>query len=165
MPFTPHARRIGIEELEIVRDLALQIWPKVYRRMISPDHIDEMVSALFDLDTLEEDMVERGHVYWVMRVGHRDVGFIAAHLEGARVWITKLYVLSDYRGFGLGKGLIRAAQDYFAPAQHLSVCVHKDQETAVDFCLRSGFAIDREIPFMLGSYGFTDYVMHKDLRN
>ena len=79
------------------------------------------------------------------------------------MWITKLYVLSDYRGFGLGKVLIAAAQDHFA-AQHLSVCVHKEHETAVDFCLRSGFEIDHEIPFSLGTYGFTDYVMHKDVR-
>ena len=165
MPYSPHVRPISLAELEIVRDLALQIWPKCYRSIISPDHIDSMVSALFDLVTLEDDMTERGHMYWVVHVGHRDVGFISAHQEGSRVWITKLYVLSDYRGFGLGKALIRTAQDYFAPAQHLSVCVHKEHEKAVDFCLRSGFEIDREIPFNFGTYGFTDYVMHKDLRN
>ncbi len=165
MPYTPRTRPISLAELEIVRDLALQIWPKCYRRMISPDHIDEMLSALFDLDTLEQDMTEKGHTYWVVRVGHRDVGFVSAHLDGTRVWITKLYVLQDYRGFGLGKALVQAVQDYFAPAQRLSLCVHKEHDVAVDFCLRSGFNIDREIPFSLGAYGFVDYVMHKDLRN
>jgi len=165
MSFMPHTRQITLAELEIVRDLALQIWPKCYRRLIAPDQIDEMLAALFDLDTLETDMEERGHIYWVVRVGSRDVGFASAHIEGARVWLTKLYVLEDYRGFGFGKALIQAVQDYFAPAQHLAVCVHKEQSSAVDFCLRSGFNIDREIPFSLGTYGFTDYLMHKDLRN
>ena len=122
MPYSPHVRPIGLAELEIVRDLALQIWPKCYRSIIAPDHIDSMLSALFDLDTLEEDMTERGHVYWVIHVGHRDVGFISAHQDDSRIWITKLYVLSDYRGFGLGKTLIRAAQDYFAPAR-LAECL------------------------------------------
>lgn len=165
MPYTPHIRQISLAELEIVRDLALQIWPKCYRRLIAPDQIDEMVSALFDLDQLETDMADHGHIYWVVRVGTRDVGFASAHIEGSRVWITKLYVLSDYRGFGLGKAMIGAVQDYFAPAQHLAICVHKDQGVAVDFCLRSGFNIDREIPFNLGAYGFTDYLMHKDLHH
>ncbi len=165
MPYTPLTRQITLAELEIVRDLALQIWPKCYRRTIAPDQIDEMVSALFDLDSLETDMSERGHIYWVVRVGQRDVGFASAHIEGSRVWITKLYVLSDYRGFGLGKTLIQAVQDFFAPARHLALCVHKDHATAVDFCLRSGFNIDCEIPFSLGTYGFTDYLMHKDLRH
>ncbi len=165
MPYTPHIRQISLAELEIVRDLALQIWPKCYRRLIAPDQIDEMLAALFDLDALETDMSDRGHIYWVVRCGQRDVGFASAHVEGTRVWITKLYVLEDYRGFGLGKALIHAVQDFFAPAQHLAICVHKEQPTAVDFCLRSGFNIDREIPFHLGTYGFTDYLMHKDLRN
>ena len=165
MPYAPRTRAISLAELEIVRDLALQIWPKCYRHMIAPDHIDEMLAALFDLDTLEADMIQKGHTYWVVHVGHRDVGFASAHLEGSRVWITKLYVLQDYRGFGLGKALIQAVQDYFSPAQAMSVCVHKDQDMAVDFCLRRGFTVDREIPFELGNYGFTDYVMNKDLRN
>ena len=165
MPYSPHIRQISLAELEVVRELALVIWPKCYRRLIAPDQIDEMVSALFDLDTLEADMSERGHTYWVVRVGSRDVGFVSAHVEGARVWITKLYVLEDYRGFGLGKAMIHAVQAYFSPAQHLALCVHKEQAVAVDFCLRSGFNIAREIPFSLGTYGFTDYLMHKDLRN
>ena len=165
MTYSPHVRQISLAELEIVRELALQIWPKCYRRLIRPDQIDEMVAALFDLDTLENDMSDRGHAYWVVRVGSRDVGFASAHVDGGRVWITKLYVLEDYRGFGLGKALIRAVQDYFSPVLHLALCVHKEQPVAVDFCLRSGFNIAREIPFSLGAYGFTDYVMHKDLRN
>ena len=119
MNYAPHVRQITVAELEIVRDLALQIWPKCYRSIIAPDHVDSMLSALFDLDTLEQDITERGHVYWVIRVGHRDVGFASAHLEGTRVWLTKLYVLADYRGFGLGKrhgnrrsGLFRPRRPY-----------------------------------------------------
>ncbi|MGZ3297453.1 MAG: GNAT family N-acetyltransferase [Asticcacaulis sp.] len=165
MPYTPQIRQIKLAELEIVRDLALQIWPKCYRSIIAPDQIDQMLSTLFDLDTLEADITRRGHVYWVIRVGHLDVGFASAHMDGSRVWLTKLYVLADYRGFGLGKALIRAAQRHFSPAAHMSVCVHKEHDAAVDFCLRSGFSIDREIPFSLGAYGFTDYVMRKDLGN
>ena len=164
MPYTPRTRPISLAELDIVRDLALQIWPKCHHNLIAPDHMDEMLSSLFDLDVLEQDMTKKGHIYWVVRVGYNDVGFVAAHMEGARVWITKLYVLADYRGFGLGKALVKAVQDHFAPAQVLSVCVHKEHEAVIDFCLRSGFSINGEVPIHIGAYGFTDYVMQKDLR-
>lgn len=163
MPYTPRTRPISLAELDIVRDLALQIWPKCHHNLIAPDHMDEMLTSLFDLDVLEQEVTEKGHIYWVVRVGHNDVGFVAAHMEGARVWITKLYVLSDYRGFGLGKALIQAVQDYFAPAHAMLVSVHKEHDRVVDFCLRRGFSIDREVPIRLGTYGFTDYVMQKDL--
>jgi len=159
------ARLITTDDIEIVRCLAMQIWPKTYNRNVAPDHIDSMVSALFDPDTMEDDMTLRGHKYWVMRVGHADVGFVAAHRYGTRIWITKLCVLPDFRGFGLASQLIKAVQAEFAPAKDMVICVHKDHSNAVDFCLKSGFSIDREIPSDLGTYGFTDYVMHKDLHS
>lgn len=165
MSYTPRIRPISIDELDIIRDLAQQIWPKDYRRIVAPDQIDSMVSALFDLDALESDMAEKGHLFWVANVGDRNVGFVSAYLDGGRIWVTKLYVLQDYRGFGLGKVLIQAAIDHFTPACELALCIHKEHDRSVDFALRSGFAIQHEIPFTVGSYGFTDYVMHKDLRN
>jgi len=161
MTLTPQTRPIPAEDLDIVRDLALQIWPKSYRAHIPPDQIDRMVSEAFDIERLEDDIMTRGHIFFVMRVGRVDVGFCSAHLEGTRIWITKLCVLPDFRGFGLGKALVHAAQDYFAPAQDLVMCIHKEHEPAVNFCLRSGFKIAREIPSDLG--GLTDYVMHKPL--
>jgi len=165
MSYSPRCRLITADELDIVHDLAMQIWPKCYKRAIAPDHIDELASALFDMDRLEEDMLEGGETFWIVSVGGRDVGFISARLDGAFIRISRLYVLNDYRGFGLGKTLVRAAQDHFGPAQHLAVHVNKDHETSVDFCLRAGFAIAREVATQVGAYGFTHYEMHKDLRN
>jgi len=161
MTLTPQTRPITVSELDIVRDLAMQIWPKSYRASVPPDQIDRLVSQTFDLDRLEDEIMQRGHVYFVIRVGRVDVGFCSAHLEGTRIWITKLCVMADFRGFGLGKALIHAAQDYFAPAEDVVMCIHKDHDPAVNFCLRSGFKIAREIPSDLGD--LTDYVMHKPM--
>jgi GNAT superfamily N-acetyltransferase len=161
MTLTPQTRPIFVSELDIVRDLALQIWPKSYRASVPPDQIDRLVSQAFDLDRLEDDIMQRGHVYFVIAVGRVDVGFCSAHLEGTRIWIAKLCVLADFRGFGLGKALIQATQDYFAPAEDVVMCIHKDHDPAVNFCLRSGFKIAREIPSEWG--GLTDYVMHKHM--
>jgi GNAT superfamily N-acetyltransferase len=162
MPYSPICRRIETDDLDIVHDLGMQIWPKCYRRAIAPFQIDELASALFDLERLEDDM-EAGERFWIVRVGEQDAGFISARLDGTVIRISRLYALPDYRGFGLGKALVRAAQDHFGPAQHLAVLVNKDHDSSVDFCLRAGFAIDREIATQVGQYGFTHYVMHKAL--
>jgi ribosomal protein S18 acetylase RimI-like enzyme len=157
MTLTPQTRPISVSELDIVRDIAMQVWPKSYRASIPPDQIDSMISQAFDPDKLVVDIMQRGHVFFVIRAGRVDVGFCSAHLEGTRIWITKLCVLPDFRGFGLGKALIRAAQAHFAPAHDIVMCIHKDHDPAVNFCLRSGFKIAREIPSELD--GLTDYVM------
>jgi ribosomal protein S18 acetylase RimI-like enzyme len=163
MPNTPNSRAISIDDLDIVRDLALQIWPKSYRSTIAPDQIDSLVSHLFDIETLEEDITVRGHRFWVMQVGRCDVGFVSAHMMENRIWITKLCILPDFRGFGLAKALIETVQSHFPKADDLVICVHKTHVPAVAFCLRAGFDIAREIPSNI-EHGFTDYVMRKDLR-
>ncbi len=162
MPNTPNSRAISLEELDVVRHLALQIWPKSYRSTIAPDQIDSWVSHLFDIDTLEEDMTVRGHKYWVMQTGRCDVGFVSAHRQDDRVWITKLSILPEFRGFGLARALIETVQSHFHGARDVVICVHKTHVAAVDFCLKAGFCIDREITSDI-AYGFTDYVIRKDL--
>ncbi len=163
MPNTPSTRPISLSELDIVRDIALQIWPKVYRAHVAPDQIDSLLSSLFDIERMEDEM-DAGHRTFLMRVGRVDVGFVTAYSEGNRIWINKLAVLPDFRGFGLARQMIKTVQDAFAPADDLVICVHKDHIDAVEFLRRSGFAVACEIPSPVEMSGLVDYVMRKPLR-
>ena len=166
----PRVRRIGVDELEIVRELALIIWPKCYRNIIGPDRVDAMLAVLYATDNLEDEMVRQGHAFWVVRYGDLDVGYAAAYKEGDRLWLKKLYVRDDHRGLGLGKRLIETALHHFhahevtsSPPQELALYVNKDNRPAIDYYLRSGFQVEAEVPVQMGPYGFTDYVMQKAL--
>jgi ribosomal protein S18 acetylase RimI-like enzyme len=161
MARAPRIRRIGPEELEIVRQLALIIWPKCYRNIIGPDRVDSMLAVLYATEALETEM-RGGHVFWVARVGDLDVGYASAWLDGERLWLKKLYVRDDFRGHGLGKALIDTALGHF-PARELALNVNKDNAPAIAYYLRSGFTQEAETPVRMGPYEFTDYVMRKAL--
>lgn len=163
MPNPPKIRRIRTDELFIVRDLAMLIWPRLYRNVVSPVQMDAIISALFDLDTLEEDMDERGHVYWVAEVNGKPVGFLSAAAEDGHVSVHKIYVLEDYRGFGIGKALMQAALGHFDDTRTLSLIVPKDHDHGIGFSLKSGFTFDHEEPTRVGGYDLTNYVMRKSL--
>ncbi|MGA9658938.1 MAG: GNAT family N-acetyltransferase [Asticcacaulis sp.] len=165
---TVKIRRIGVEDLEVVRELALVIWPKCYRNIIGPDRVDGMLAVLYDADTLEREMLEQEHVFWVVRVNNVDVGYAAAHRDGQRLWLKKLYVRDDYRGMGLGKALMDTALEHFQATdpdgtRELALNVNKDNTPAINYYLRSGFQVEAEVPVQMGPYGFTDYIMQKAL--
>ncbi|MBW8882951.1 MAG: GNAT family N-acetyltransferase, partial [Asticcacaulis sp.] len=134
-------RRIGVDELEIVRELALIIWPKCYRNIIGPDRVDAMLAVLYATDTLEHEMLNEGHVFWVVRHGHLDVGYASAFVEGGRMWLKKLYVRDDHRGLGLGKMLIDTALKHFhahevsVRPQEMALYVNRDNRPAIDYYL------------------------------
>ncbi len=157
-------RRIGAEELEIVRHLALMIWPGCYRNIIGPDRVDAMLAVLYDTEALEKEMVDHGHVFWIARYGDLDVGYASAYREGDRIWLKKLYVRDDHRGLGLGKSLTDVALDHFGDgANELALYVNRDNTPAIDYYLRSGFAQEAEVPVTMGPYDFTDYIMRRGI--
>ncbi len=162
MARTVRIRRIGADELEIVRELALIIWPKCYRNIIGPDRVDAMLAVLYATDTLEREMSALGHVFWIARVNEMDVGYASAYVDGDRLWLKKLYVRDEFRGLGLGKALIEAALDHFT-ARELALYVNKDNTPAINYYLRSGFQVEAEVPVQMGPYEFTDYVMQRTL--
>ena len=166
MAAEPRVRRIGVDELEIVRELALIIWPKCYRNIIGPDRVDGMLAALYSVDALEREMLEDGHVFWVARYGPLDVGYASAYKDNGRLWLKKLYVRDDHRGLGLGKLLIETAVGHFAapePANDMALFVNRDNRPAIDYYLRSGFQVEAEVPVQMGPYAFTDFIMQRTL--
>jgi len=166
MAKTLRVRKIGADELEIVRELALMIWPKCYRNIIGPDRVDAMLAVLYSTDNLLSEMQDDGHVFWIVRVADTDVGYASAYVDGERLWLKKLYVRDDYRGLGLGKALIETVLDHFHTPGHtqdLALYVNRDNTPAIDYYLRSGFQIEAEVPVQMGPYGFTDFVMQRAL--
>ncbi|WP_140985693.1 GNAT family N-acetyltransferase [Asticcacaulis tiandongensis] len=163
MSSTPRLRIIDKDELAIVRELAMIIWPRLYRNVVSPVQMDAIISALFDLDTLEDDMDERGHIYWLASAGSTPAGFLSAALTGDRIDIHKIYVREDFRGTGLGKALMQAPLDHFPEARSLSLIVPVDHDQGAGFARHSGFEFVREDPVSIAGYDLTNHVMHKAL--
>lgn len=156
-------RSIDKSDLATVRDLAMIIWPRLYRHMVSPVQMDAILSALFDLDTLEDDIDLRGHVYWLAEVGTKATGFASASLEDGRIHVYKIYVREDYRGFGIGKALMQAALERFSGAHSLSLIVPQDHDQGQGFALHSGFRFDRSEPVNIAGYELTNHIMIRPL--
>ena len=162
----PRVRKIAANELEIVRELALIIWPKCYRNIIGPDRVDAMLAVLYSTDNLLREMHDDGHTFWVVSVGDIDVGYASGYVDGGRLWLKKLYVRDDYRGLGLGKALIAAVLEQLhipGQTQDMALYVNRDNSPAIDYYLRTGFQIEAEVPVQMGPYVFTDFVMQRAL--
>lgn len=156
-------RQILSDELEQVRTLAMDIWPRAYRNIIGPDKVDAMLCALYDLEALEKEMSD-GQVFFIARYHDYDVAYASALLVGRCLWLKKLYCRHEFRGLSIGQMLIDQALRTFPSANSLSLNVNKDNEAAIHYYQKHGFSVDAEVPVKMGSFEFTDLIMKKALR-
>lgn len=151
--------RIDEVDLPRVRDLALVIWPAHYAPLIGEHLIPAMVADMYSLETLNADVRDRGHIYWISSIDGTDVGYASAYLKSGRLWIKKLYVLPAARGFGVGKHFIEEIRNYYGRAYPQALFVSDRNETAIAFYKSQGFKVESLEPVQMGPYHFEDYVM------
>lgn len=156
---TPSISPIGSADLHRVQQLAHVIWPEAYAGILPAERIPGMLAEIYAMETLEADIAERGHQYWLVRAGEDDLGFASAYVSEGRVWIKKLYVHKAARGLGLGRQLIAAARAHFGPQLPVALYVNDGNAPAIAFYLAQGFAIESREPVQMGPYAFIDYVM------
>ncbi|HWA17815.1 MAG TPA: GNAT family N-acetyltransferase [Devosia sp.] len=160
---TVEISEIGVEGLGIVRDLAYRIWPEAYAGILPAEQIGPMLDDIYALETLQDDVVRRGHRYFLARSAGAPAGFASAYREGDRVWIKKLYVLGSARGLGLGSRLMDRAIAAFPGAQSAALYVNDGNAPAIAWYKARGFAEEAKVPVRMGPYDFIDYVMARPL--
>jgi len=119
------------------------------------------VDGIYSPVTLAADIGERRHQYWLVTIGDRDVGYVSAYIESGRVWIKKLYLLSETRGRGLGKALVQTVADQFGAHLPIALNVNDGNHSAISFYRSQGFEVEGHVPVRMGAYDFHDYIMVK----
>lgn len=157
----PQITPVGPTGLPRIAALAHRIWPEAFAGILPEDRIPGMLAEIYALGTLRADIAERGHQYWLATAGGRDLGFASAYRADGRVWIKKLYILSEARGLGLGKALIATARAHFGAGLPVALYVNDRNAPAIAFYRSQGFEIEQHVPVQMGPYRFTDYVMLK----
>jgi GNAT superfamily N-acetyltransferase len=99
------------EELNVVKALAYDIWPRVYDYMISADQISYMLSLMYDLDQLKEQWME-GVKFVLLEVEGIPQGFAAFEEKENCVFLHKLYLRPEMQGKGSGKKMLQVVIDF-----------------------------------------------------
>lgn len=157
----PTITPIDQRDLPRVAALAHRIWPEAFAGILPADRIPGMLAEIYDLKTLEADISDRQHQYWLATADGIDLGFASAYRAGGRVWIKKLYLLVEARRLGLGKGLIATARAHFGPHLPVALYVNDGNAPAIAFYRSQGFEVEEHVPVQMGPYQFHDFIMLK----
>ena len=156
----------AINDLEVIQELAYEIWPFAYGEILSAPQLKYMLEKFYSLSSLVDQATILKHQFIMVLENEKPVGFASysSHNDDQNIFhLNKIYVLPQQQGKNIGKKTL----DYIitqiknSGATSLQLNVNRNNN-ALHFYEKEGFKIIREEDIDIGEgYFMNDYVMEK----
>lgn len=160
-------RKVLDEEVNIIRDLALRIFPHTYANILSDAQLQYMLNKMYSPSSLARQIANQ-HVFLLAEEKGVYLGYASYELDcnnSGKSKLHKLYILPQTQGKGIGKLLLaeveRAAKE--AQSKYLFLNVNRNNK-AREFYERLGFYVAGQEDIYIGNgYLMEDFIMEKSL--
>ncbi|HEY4334454.1 MAG TPA: GNAT family N-acetyltransferase, partial [Puia sp.] len=143
--------------------LGRRIVPDFYALYLPPECGDWLREISHTVDAFETQTGE-GYRHYMVEVEEEAIGYFALHEEDRMMVLTQFYLLQEWRGRGIGQGVMdfihREAEDL--RVRGVEVLVLRKNEPAVGLYRKNGYAVMAEVLTPMGmGQTVEDYVMRK----
>jgi GNAT superfamily N-acetyltransferase len=169
-PTGPVIRRATPEDIPLIRELAGVCFRDTYRTILSPEQMEYMMDWMYSERSLQKQMEQDGHVYFITSVdgvpcAYFSIQPLGLQEDGAYLFeFQKMYLLPAYKGKGIGRHMVGHVFQFVRDAACGWPCrieLHVNRyNPIVNFHKHMGFSILREGDFPIGNgYYMNDYIM------
>jgi len=160
-------RKAGIEDFQIINDLALKTWYDTYDKILSAEQLKYMLDMMYSLTAITEQIAVKGHHFLLLSEEDNYLGFASYevnYLSGVTK-LHKLYVLPETQGRGAGRLLISKIEEAAVRNSNNTVSLNVNRyNSAVNFYLKNGYRKAGEEDINIGNgYLMEDFIMEKSL--
>lgn len=161
-------RKAFIADIPTIRELAIVIFPHTYKEILSPEQIAYMMEWMYSEQSLQQQMSEEGHIYYIAQQDGIPVGYLSIQPEGEDTYhLQKLYILPNYQGLGWGKRMFlhatKAIKELHPKPCRMLLNVNRHNE-ALHFYYKMGMTKVAEGDFAIGGgFYMNDYIMGLEL--
>jgi ribosomal protein S18 acetylase RimI-like enzyme len=157
----------SLSDYECISKLAHIIWHEHYIKIISLEQIEYMLDKYNSVKSIKK-RVQEGHLFFYMAYNDIPVGYIAIEKEMDAIYISKLYVLKEYRGFKIAKKAMLFAESMALEEglQRVKLHVNKYNASSILVYEKMGFVNTESVITDIGK-GFImdDYLMTKLIKS
>ena len=154
------------EQIENLAQLADKIWHEHFAAIISPEQIDYMVDIFQSYNAINEQLKRMGYSYYFLSVNNEAVGYFGIKKDGDKLFLSKLYIMKDYRGKGYASEAFKFLEKMCREQQLKAIwlTVNRNNEIPIKVYEKKGFKTVRTQVADIGN-GFVmdDYIMEKEI--
>lgn len=154
---------VNEEQLKILSNLSNIIWHEFFPTILSSDQIEYMVDKFQSYKAMKKQ-IEDGYKYYLFYYNNQYIGYTCIKNEVSRLFISKIYLIKEYRGKGLVKDAFNFYDRYLIDNKlnSMYLTVNKYNTNAIKIYEKYGFKIIDDVVTDIGSgYVMDDYIMEK----
>lgn len=152
-------------DINLIRSMALQVWPLSYSHILTTDQINYMLDMMYNEKALAEQM-QNDHFFIIVFDKEEPVGFASfSEIEPSIYKLHKIYILASQQGKGTGKyAMDQISKEIKEKGGTLLRLNVNRQNKARIFYEKLGFRIMKSEDIDIGNgYYMNDYIMEKKL--
>lgn len=148
------------KDISLVSNLASTIWNQHYPSIIGQEQVDYMLELMYSQRSLEEQMKQKGHLFFVINFNNENIGFISVHKEEGNTWfLNKFYIDQELSAKGVGTTAFHLLLKEINP-EKIILTVNRKNHKSINFYFKNGFRIEEVKDFDIGKgYLMEDFVM------
>ena len=153
------------EDIGKVEALATEIWTEHYTPIIGIGQVQYMLENFQSFNAIEKQISD-GMSYFLLNFKGEPSGYLACKSDGEDLFLSKIYVLSELRGKGMGSYAMEFLSSLAREkgSRRLSLTVNKNNVDSIRAYEKLGFVnlgpLETDIG---GGFVMDDYVMKKTL--
>ena len=155
----------SFQQLKVIEKLAHDIWNEHYIPIIGKTQVDYMLDKFQNVDAMLKQ-IENNYKYFIINYNKTDIGYLAFKINDFDLFLSKIYILKDFRGKSFGK----QAMDFVSKQAEVSECktitltVNKNNSNSIKVYEKIGFInIEKLVQDIGCGFVMDDYKMVKNL--
>lgn len=147
----------NIKQIEKVANLAEIIWHEAYKETLTNAQIEYMIDK-FQSEAEIKKQIKNNHYYYLIYENEEAIGFFSYTIDSC-IFLSKLYILKDYRQKGYAKKTINFLKKEKLP---IKLRVNKNNKVAIKAYQNLGFVIIEKKKSSIGNgFYMDDYIMER----
>lgn len=148
-----------------IANLGFVIWQEHYTSIIGEEQVKYMLNKFQTAEAIK-DQINKGYDYFIIKNDQSPIGYFACENQKRSLFLSKIYILKDFRGKGIGKRclnfIIQKGVESGLP--YISLSVNKYNENSIQFYIKYGFKkVDAQIKDIGDGYVMDDFIMEKKI--
>jgi RimJ/RimL family protein N-acetyltransferase len=151
------------QHLKSIEQLARAIWTLHYTPIIGLEQVEYMLTK-FQSFTAMQQQIKEGYEYYMINYRDEFVGYLSIKKNKNVLFLSKIYVHSDYRGKGIGKTAFRFIENRALDlaCNSIMLTVNKYNSNSIAAYKRLGYKIIEELVIDIGNgYVMDDFKFEK----